>query len=919
MKTRIYRIAAILLALCIVMVSLPAATAALDPGPAQPGSHFPDEVKTGIENPQQDDLRKKERQSQIASTVTSQPESTGGPDVFGYTWDDTVTFNWIDAKSSGVNSGLSGDDKFSGPVNIGFNFPFYENTYSQLYFSTNGLLTFGEGSGEYWNQSVPNTNAPDNFIAPLWGDLCVDCSGYNSGQVYYYLGGSAPNRYFVVEWFEVSELGENDLLTFEAILHEDGDIVLQYLSLGSSPWVTIGTEDDAGIDGLEYNFGAWGSLSNLAVQITRSGAIARVKAWPAHQSRFSGAAGLSYPMHIRNTGEVGDDTYDLFVTSGWTVELYEMDGTTLLTDTDSDGTVDTGTLSEGETKSILVKVIKPGGSTVGDWNQATVTSKSSLDTNKSMVSTFRTAVPAQYAQVFTDQADKAMNIYLTQTEAQADIKTTQDGIDGGDMSVAEMPGGFVYFWNRYISDGSFSTIRLEYVLLDHYGSVVQPLQILSDNTGSTVSIYDYDPAVAVAPDGRIGVAWYRYRYDSSNNSSNFNIYYSILNANGDIVVAPTNLTNNDQWFVNWGEAGELTLAYPTMAATQDNRFTIGWQKKNFSTEYITDIFFTIRDTAGGVVKPVSPLTEDFPGSGEGYQTPNISPLDNNRTIVNWRQESNMQITYQILDSLGNTVKSAASTGATGWEPDAAQLSGGNILIGCRSSIKFVVLDQDYNPIAGPTTISDPYNTIGERGLSVTADALNHGILTWMDENSQTLSYALIGENGDVITDPMVFLSSPHADGSTATNWGGSYGSTTYSWTAPAGVDGIAEFPKTPTSGPEGGEVPILISYANHGTKTGTNATLTLTLDSSLTYLGDTSGITPSIIGDSITWDVPDMHFLDQREFTVSVQVPASAYGTAYPVSISLSTDGPEANPGDNSANTQVLVFHQLYLPMTLSE
>jgi hypothetical protein len=216
-------------------------------------------------------------------------------------------------------------------VNIGFNFPFYENTYSQLYFSTNGLVTFGEGSREYWNQSIPDTNAPDNFIAPLWGDLCVDCSGYNSGQVYYYLGGSAPNRYFVVEWFEVSELGENDLLTFEVILHEDGDIVLQYLSLGSSPWATIGIEDDAGIDGLEYNFGAWGSLSNLAVQFYRSGAIARVKAWPAYQSTFSGAGGgVTYPMHIRNTGEVGDDTYDLFVTTGWTVELYEADGTTLL-------------------------------------------------------------------------------------------------------------------------------------------------------------------------------------------------------------------------------------------------------------------------------------------------------------------------------------------------------------------------------------------------------------------------------------------------------------------------------------------------------------------------------------------------------------------------------------------------------------
>ncbi len=48
------------------------------------------------------------------------PLDTGGPDDFGYTWDDSVAFNWIDA-TGGTNSGLTGDDQWTGPIDIGFN------------------------------------------------------------------------------------------------------------------------------------------------------------------------------------------------------------------------------------------------------------------------------------------------------------------------------------------------------------------------------------------------------------------------------------------------------------------------------------------------------------------------------------------------------------------------------------------------------------------------------------------------------------------------------------------------------------------------------------------------------------------------------------------------------------------------------
>jgi hypothetical protein len=69
---------------------------------------------------------------------------TGGPDAYGYHWIDSdepggPAYDWIDAMSLGTNSGLYGGDVCIGPVDIGFTFPFYENSYTELHFSTKGL------------------------------------------------------------------------------------------------------------------------------------------------------------------------------------------------------------------------------------------------------------------------------------------------------------------------------------------------------------------------------------------------------------------------------------------------------------------------------------------------------------------------------------------------------------------------------------------------------------------------------------------------------------------------------------------------------------------------------------------------------------------------------------------------------------
>ena len=77
----------------------------------------------------------------IRWAAAAAPQDSGGPDDFGYTWNDWEPLNWIDA-SGGTNTGINSSTESAGPIDIGFPFKFYENIRSQLYISRYGFLTF---------------------------------------------------------------------------------------------------------------------------------------------------------------------------------------------------------------------------------------------------------------------------------------------------------------------------------------------------------------------------------------------------------------------------------------------------------------------------------------------------------------------------------------------------------------------------------------------------------------------------------------------------------------------------------------------------------------------------------------------------------------------------------------------------------
>jgi gliding motility-associated-like protein len=154
---------------------------------------------------------------------------------------------------------VNGDDEFYGPFNIGFNFTFYGNVYSQFYISSNGMITFGAGSDNPVSVSIPNTDLPNNYIAPFWDDLVVD----PSGKILYTTFGSVGNKKLVVQFLNMGFYTNPVFMgTFQVILYETSNIIqIQYRQIvdanstrAHGATATIGLENATGTGGVLYAY-----------------------------------------------------------------------------------------------------------------------------------------------------------------------------------------------------------------------------------------------------------------------------------------------------------------------------------------------------------------------------------------------------------------------------------------------------------------------------------------------------------------------------------------------------------------------------------------------------------------------------------------------------------------------------------------
>jgi hypothetical protein len=167
------------------------------------------------------------------------------------------------------------DEGMAGPIDIGFPFPFFTNSYTQLYVSPNGFVTFSPFHGDTsTNMSLPNVAAPLNSIAFFWNDLDINTSGH------VYIFTDAMTGTFTLEFQNVLFKGTTSTVNCQLVLKTTGEILMAYQSMAISNKCTIGAQNSDGTQGTTVAFNQNYLQANFAVLLT-----------PTPWLRFDGNAG----------------------------------------------------------------------------------------------------------------------------------------------------------------------------------------------------------------------------------------------------------------------------------------------------------------------------------------------------------------------------------------------------------------------------------------------------------------------------------------------------------------------------------------------------------------------------------------------------------------------------------------------------
>jgi len=160
-------------------------------------------------------------------------DARGGPDGAGYSWRtdaeaDGPDYSWVDI--TGIGQRLAGgDDWNSGPLALGFQFPYYDADWDTIRVISNGWLTFDPaytGAGTLIARPVAAA-APN-------GTLLVNNYDQNTtlgGAIYFWT--NRRNK-AIVSWVDIAQYGNAaNRATYQVIITSDGFIKYQYNSFAN--------------------------------------------------------------------------------------------------------------------------------------------------------------------------------------------------------------------------------------------------------------------------------------------------------------------------------------------------------------------------------------------------------------------------------------------------------------------------------------------------------------------------------------------------------------------------------------------------------------------------------------------------------------------------------------------------------------
>jgi hypothetical protein len=156
-------------------------------------------------------------------------------------------------------------------ISLGFEFDYWDQTFTDAWVSSNGFVSFQSGAHLCCN-GRPIEQAQRNTIYAYWSDLISF-----TGNPYY----RRDDGSILFGWYGVNEFGTNNSSTFEIGLFADGKIQLNYGSLGFSGWrdFTAGITGPDADDNIQLFYGRNAQfLQNQSGILTRPAPVPEVVA-----------------------------------------------------------------------------------------------------------------------------------------------------------------------------------------------------------------------------------------------------------------------------------------------------------------------------------------------------------------------------------------------------------------------------------------------------------------------------------------------------------------------------------------------------------------------------------------------------------------------------------------------------------------
>jgi hypothetical protein len=264
--------------------------------------------------------------------------------------DDHYTFNATTGTYTPITgtsvSEIQYDDALSGPIPLGFNFPYGDADITQIKISSNGWIDLGaiQQSSNLSNQLASTDFCP--VLAPLWDDTSL-----GGGTAQYLLTGTAPNRIFTIQYENLSwYYGAGNQFNFQVRLYETGKVDFIYGPSSGAPSnasASIGINMTPGGTGWFYSVtpGTPATVSSTAentsvAEFPAQGTIYEFNPVVPQPNDLAGVsitgnttptAGTqyNYSVTIRNRGQNAQSNYQVKLFRDAGVEIASVNGTAI--------------------------------------------------------------------------------------------------------------------------------------------------------------------------------------------------------------------------------------------------------------------------------------------------------------------------------------------------------------------------------------------------------------------------------------------------------------------------------------------------------------------------------------------------------------------------------------------------------------